>query len=87
MRKVSKYEAFDGVLFNTERECHEHEHKECNNIINTIKEIKEICVKHGTDCKGCPFYTGSLCIIAQMTDTEFDLGCSPNLWKGTFKLD
>lgn len=87
MEKVIMYKAFDNTAFDTEKECHEYEHKKCNEMINTIKQIKEICVNHGSECDGCIFYTGNSCIMAQMTWINNDCGNPPSMWTGKFELD
>jgi hypothetical protein len=87
MKKVIKYVSFDGLCFDTERECHEYEHDRCNEMIDTIRQIKAICDDNGINCKHCIFNADCTCIIAQMTQIGKE-GCNtPNFWKGTFKLD
>lgn len=87
MKKVTMYKAFDDMIFNTEKECHEYETKRCNEMIDAIKQIKEICVNNGEKCNGCIFHTGAECIMAQMTWINNDAGYPPCTWTGDFKLD
>ena len=86
MKKVVVYRAFDGEDFNTENECHIHEHLRCNEMIDTLKQIHEICTNHGVNCNGCPFYDGVSCIVAQITKAGIDEEISPNMWNGNFIL-
>lgn len=87
MKKVTMYKAFDDMIFDTEQECHEYEHDVCNELIDTIRKIKEICKGHGKNCDDCIFFTGRQCIMAQMIGRNTECGYTPNLWNCTFDLD
>jgi hypothetical protein len=56
-------------------------------MIDTIRQIKEICDDNGINCKHCIFNAGCSCIIAQMTQIGKEECNTPNFWKGTFELD
>ena len=87
MRKITVYRAADGKDFNAESECHAYEHKLCNDIIDTLHLIHDICKNHGMNCPGCLFYTGAECIAASMTGYKGDENHSPNTWNNTFSLE
>ena len=88
MKKVIAYRSADGKNFNTEKECHKYEHELCNALIDSIHLIHDICEQHGTDCSGCLFYTGSRCIMAQLTmNYDTPIGYTPNTWNNTFSLE
>ena len=87
MKKVIKYEAFDGKVFDSENECRVHEHYKCNEMIDTVKQIHEICVNHDIICTGCPFYDGVSCIIAVITrERKMGEEINPSMWEGKYPL-
>lgn len=87
MEKITVYRSADGKDFSTESSCHAHEHRLCNDIIETLHLIHDICQRHDMDCSGCLFYTGAECIVTQMTGYQDDENHSPNTWNNTFSLD
>ena len=73
MKKIERYEAFDGKLFESEVKCREYEHDSCERYLDTLKEMANIC--HKSLCNKCIFNGDKHCLIASITE-----GVIPGGW-------
>lgn len=80
--QVIKYQAEDGRLFSTEKECLEYEKElsQVKEIMNLIPVVKKICAESG-DCSYCPFWRGFSCCFGYNEDDDPDFATAPcNSW-------
>ena len=86
MKKIEKWEAVDGTIFNTEEECIKYEQNSVtvaalNELTETfpnpdkftgcLKLISRIC-KHTTDCESCLFAKWGACMLSEYPE-KWDL--------------
>lgn len=55
MKKVEVYEAFDGMRFDTEKECQEHEKNSLVGAISAAQTLANFCISISQDCNTCFF--------------------------------
>ena len=55
MKKVEMYEAFDGKLFHTEKECKEYEKNTLVDAISAAQTLVKFCRSQTQDCNTCFF--------------------------------
>lgn len=67
MREIKKYQAFDGTMWDNEKECLYHEKQDVEQMYEWAMKIRTYC-KHMESCRNCPFRTevdirGYYCLI------------------------
>lgn len=73
MKKIYKYEAFDGKMFDTEIECvqYENSHEEIRKIKEAAKTIANYCAT--IDCRNCIFTHKDSCIMSDFAPCDWKI--------------